>query len=148
MADDDAFDLQRFVDAQAPVIERVRAELAAGRKTSHWMWFVFPQLRGLGRSATAVHYGIASLAEAQAYLRHPVLGPRLRECAALVLATRGRSAHDIFGSPDDLKLRSSMTLFAHAAPDEPLFRRVLERFWDGEEDATTAAWLAREHEAR
>lgn len=145
---DDPFGLQRFVDAQAPVIGRVRSELAAGRKTSHWMWFVFPQLRGLGHSATAVHYGIASLAEAQAYLRHPVLGPRLRDCAALVLATQARSAHDVFGSPDDRKLRSSMTLFAHAAPDEPLFRRVLERFWGGEEDATTAAWLAREREAR
>ena len=139
---DDPFDLQRFVDAQAPVIDSVRAELAAGRKTSHWMWFVFPQLRGLGHSATAVHYGIASLAEAQAYLRHPVLGARLRECAALVLATRARSAHDVFGAPDDRKLQSSMTLFAHAAPDEPLFRRVLERFYAGVEDATTVAWLA------
>ncbi len=129
---DDAFDLQRFVDAQAPVIDSVRAELAAGR----------PQLRGLGHSAMAVHYGIASLAEAQAYLRHPVLGARLRECAGLVLATRGRSAHDVFGSPDDRKLQSSMTLFAHAAPDEPLFRRVLERFYGGEDDATTVAWLA------
>lgn len=139
---DDAFDLQRFVDAQAPVIDSARAELAAGRKTSHWMWFVFPQLRGLGHSAMAVHFGIASLAEARAYLRHPVLGPRLRECAALVLATRGRSAHDVFGSPDDRKLHSSMTLFAHAAPDEPVFRHVLERFYGGEEDETTVAWLA------
>jgi uncharacterized protein (DUF1810 family) len=139
---DDAFDLQRFVDAQAPVIEQVHAELAAGRKTSHWMWFVFPQLRGLGHSATAVHYGVASLGEAQAYLRHPVLGARLRECAALVLATRGRSAHEIFGSPDDRKLQSSMTLFAHAAPDEALFRDVLARYYGGREDATTVASLA------
>src|SRR5512139_599204 len=134
---EDPFVLQRFVDAQAPVIERVRAELTAGRKTSHWMWFVFPQLRGLGHSSMAVHYGIGSLAEARAYLRHPVLGPRLRECTALVLATRGRSAHEIFGSPDDRKLQSSMTLFAHAAPEEPVFRAVLVQFFGGREDAGT-----------
>src|SRR5512139_248609 len=101
---DDPFLLQRFVDAQAPVIERVRAELAAGRKTSHWMWFVFPQLRGLGRSTMAVHYGIASLDEARAYLSHPVLGARLLECVNLVQGQRGRSAHEIFGAPDDRKL--------------------------------------------
>lgn len=133
----DAFDLQRFLDAQDPVYDTVLAELRAGRKRSHWMWFVFPQLRGLGRSATAEHFGIASRAEAQAYLAEPVLGGRLRECAGLVLAVEGRSASDIFGSPDDLKLRSSMTLFARCAQDGGQFRAVLDKFYDGEEDPVT-----------
>ena len=135
-------DLQRFVDAQDAVYAAVRSELASGLKRSHWMWFVFPQLTPLGRSATARHYGIDSLDEARAYWRHPVLGERLRECARLVLATGGRSAHDIFGSPDDLKLRSCMTLFAEAAPDEPVFREVLERFFDGKRDPRTVALLS------
>ena len=137
----EAFDLQRFVQAQDPVIDRVRAELAAGRKQSHWMWFVFPQHRALGRSGTAQHFGIASRAEAQAYLADPVLGPRLRECCELLLATTGRSAHVIFGTPDDLKLRSSMTLFAIVAPGEPLFDQVLERFYEGQPDAATVQLL-------
>ncbi len=137
MADDDPFDLQRFVDAQASVIERVEAELAAGRKTSHWMWFVFPQLRGLGTSARAQRYGIGSLAEARAYAAHPRLGARLRRCTALVLAVPGKSAHEILGAPDDVKFRSSMTLFAHAVPDEALFRAALERFFGGVEDERT-----------
>ncbi|HMM86312.1 MAG: DUF1810 domain-containing protein [Gammaproteobacteria bacterium] len=135
---DGAFDLRRFVDAQAPVAAQVLAELAAGAKTSHWMWFVFPQLRGLGRSATAAHFGIASLAEAQAYARHPLLGARLRECTALLLAApAGRSARDILGDVDALKLRSSMTLFARADPGEPLYRAALDRFFDGQPDPRT-----------
>jgi uncharacterized protein (DUF1810 family) len=134
----DPFDLQRFVDAQDPVYDTVLAELRAGRKRSHWIWFVFPQLRGLGHSPTAVHYGIASRAEAQAYLAHPVLGSRLRECTGLVLAIDGRSAGEIFGSPDDLKLRSSMTLFARCDDDGADFRAVLEKFYGGEEDPVTA----------
>lgn len=129
------FDLQRFVDAQEPVYRQVCAELAAGRKTSHWMWFVFPQLKGLGRSATAEHFGIESGAEAIEYLRHPVLGPRLRECTRIVLGVEGRTAAQIFGSPDDMKFRSSMTLFA-AVADEPLFRRAIEKYFDGEDQKT------------
>jgi len=130
-------DLGRFVEAQDRVYGNVRQELAAGRKATHWMWFVFPQLRGLGRSATAQHYGIGSREEAQAYLRHPVLGARLRDCVGLVLAVHGSSAHAIFGSPDDLKFRSSMTLFADAAPEEPLFRRALEKYFGGAPDPAT-----------
>jgi uncharacterized protein (DUF1810 family) len=131
--------LQRFVDAQDGVIESVRDELRAGRKRSHWMWFVFPQLKGLGASGTAQFYGIASLDEARAYLAHPVLGPRLRECCALMAAVPGRSAHEILGSPDDLKFRSCLTLFAAAAPQEALFREGLERFYGGEPDPRTLA---------
>src|SRR6185436_9505729 len=113
----DPHDLQRFVAAQAPVYSQVRAELAAGRKRSHWMWFVFPQMRGLGASAMAHRYGIASRAEAEAYLRHPLLGPRLVECTSLMLGVAdGASANDVLGSPDDLKFRSSMTLFAALSP--------------------------------
>jgi len=133
---DDPFDLQRFVAAQAPVYAQVAAELAAGRKRSHWMWFVFPQLKGLGRSAMAQHYGIASLAEARAYWAHPLLGPRLAQCTGLVLAIDRRSVHEIFGSPDDLKFRSCMTLFAQAT-GEPLFTRALEKYFGGEADPRT-----------
>jgi uncharacterized protein (DUF1810 family) len=140
MAANDPFDLQRFVDAQAPVYAQVRAELVEGRKTSHWMWFVFPQLTGLGSSATARHYGIASIAEARAYWAHPLLGPRLAECTALVLAAQGRSAHEIFGSPDDLKFRSCMTLFARAT-GEPAFARALEQYFGGEADPRTVERL-------
>lgn len=140
--EDDRFALERFVQAQAPVIEQVRAELAAGRKASHWMWFVFPQLSALGRGATARHYGIASLDEARAYWRHGLLGPRLLECVAAVLAVPQRSAHDIFGSPDDLKFRSCLTLFERVAPDEPLFAQALERFYGGERDPLTLQALA------
>src|SRR6185437_4772648 len=138
----DAFDLARFVAAQAPVIEAVRRELAAGRKQSHWMWFVFPQLRGLGRSSTALRYGISGLAEARAYLAHPVLGPRLIECTELVNGITGRSAHDIFGSPDDMKFRSSMTLFARADPAATAFRATLDVFFGGEPDRLTEDMLA------
>ena len=138
---DDPHDLQRFVQAQAPVYDRVRAELAAGHKTSHWMWFVFPQLRGLGHSAMAQRYGIASAGEALAYWQHPLLGPRLAECTALVLAVQGRTLHEIFGSPDDRKFASSVTLFAHVAPQEPLFVQAIERCCGGHPDAGTLALL-------
>ncbi len=136
----DPFALQRFVDAQDRVYPQVCAELAAGEKRSHWMWFVFPQLRGLGRSATAQHYGIASMAEAQAYRAHPVLGPRLAQCTGLVLAVEGRSAQQIFGSPDDLKFRSCMTLFAQAG-GEPIFTRALEKYFGGRPDEATLRLL-------
>ena len=133
----DQFGLQRFVDAQARNYAEALAELRRGRKTSHWMWYVFPQVAGLGSSAMARTYAICSLAEARAYLAHPVLGPRLREVVAAVLAVQGRTAHEIFGGPDDLKLRSSLTLFARAAPDEPLFRQALDQYFAGEPDART-----------
>jgi len=133
----DAFDLQRFVDAQARNYDDALAELRAGRKASHWMWYVFPQSAGLGRSAMAQTYAIGSLAEARAYLAHPVLGPRLRDCVAAALAVQGRTAHQIFGSPDDLKFRSSLTLFARAAPGEPLFGQALDRYFGGEPDPAT-----------
>jgi uncharacterized protein (DUF1810 family) len=141
MSATDPFDLARFVEAQAPVLDAVLAELAAGRKTTHWMWFVFPQLGALGRSTTARYYGIGSLDEARAYWQHPVLGPRLADCTRRVLAVHHRSLHAIFGSPDDLKFRSCMTLFAHAAPDEPLFRKALVRYCEGREDPATVAAL-------
>ena len=137
-------ELERFVEAQDRVYADVRRELSAGRKTTHWMWFVFPQLRGLGRSATAQHYGIGSRGETLAYLQHPVLGARLRECVELVLKVDGHTARGIFGSPDDLKFRSSMTLFAAIAPAEPLFQRALDRYFGGEPDAVTLAILASE----
>ena len=129
-------DLQRVVDAQARVIDRVRQELKVGEKKSHWMWFVFPQIKGLGHSETARRYAIHSLEEAKAYMAHPVLGSRLRECARLVVALNGKTASEIFGYPDDLKFRSSMTLFAHAS-SEPVFRQALEKYFGGEEDGET-----------
>jgi uncharacterized protein (DUF1810 family) len=138
---DDPHRLERFVQAQAPIYEQVRNELRQGRKRSHWMWFIFPQLAGLGHSAMARHYAIASLEEAGAYLAHPVLGGRLRECTSLVLAARERSVHEIFGAPDDLKFRSSMTLFSRADPGEPLFRQCLAEFFGGEGDPQTLALL-------
>ena len=138
---DDPHDLARFVTAQAAVYEDVLAELRAGRKASHWMWFVFPQLRGLGSSPMAHRYGIASLDEARAYFRHPLLGPRLVECTKRMLGHRGRSAREILGPPDDLKLRSSMTLFAEASDDEPSFREVLDLFYAGQPDERTLALL-------
>jgi uncharacterized protein (DUF1810 family) len=135
------YDLERFVRAQAPVHDDVVAELREGRKTSHWMWFVFPQIEGLGRSETARSYAIGSLDEARAYLAHPVLGPRLRECTGLLLAVEGRTAASIFGPIDAMKLRSSMTLFLRADPEEPLFGRVLDRFYGGAPDEATDALL-------
>ncbi|MCZ2497951.1 DUF1810 family protein [Xylophilus sp. Kf1] len=135
--------LERFVEAQAPVYRAVCAELAAGDKRSHWMWFVFPQLRGLGRSETARWFGLADAAEALAYWRHPVLGPRLVQCCELLLAVDGRSALQIFGSTDALKLRSCMTLFIAVAPETEVLTDVLRRYCDGEGDPATTAWLAR-----
>jgi uncharacterized protein (DUF1810 family) len=137
----DPFDLQRFLDAQDRVYDTVVGELRNGRKRSHWIWFVFPQLRRLGHSHTALHYGIASLDEARAYLAHEVLGPRLRECTRLVAGIDGRSIEHIFGWPDNLKVRSSMTLFAHATDDNADFRAVLDKFYNGEEDAATLELL-------
>jgi uncharacterized protein (DUF1810 family) len=128
-------DLARFVSAQQDVHEQALAELTAGSKRSHWMWFVFPQIAGLG--PTAQHYAIADLDEARAYLAHPVLGPRLAECARALLGVHGRTATQILGTPDDLKLRSSMTLFAHAAEDPAVFRAVLDRYYGGEDDPAT-----------
>lgn len=137
----DRHDLERFVVAQGPVYAQVCAELAAGAKTSHWMWFVFPQLKGLGRSVIAQHYGIASKAEAQAYWNHPVLGPRLKQCAELVLSVEGRTALQILGSPDDLKLRSSMTLFGQIAPEEAVFQKALQKYFGGAGDTRTLELL-------
>ncbi len=136
------FDLDRFVSAQAGVYEGVLDELRQGRKTGHWIWFIFPQVAGLGSSSMSQHYAIGSLDEARAYLAHPVLGARLRECAGIVLETRGRTASDIFGSLDAMKVRSCMTLFHRAAPDEPVFAQVLERFYGGVADEATDARLA------
>ena len=129
--------LERFVQAQEPVIERVLAELRAGRKTSHWMWFVFPQIRGLGHSPMAQHFAIASRAEAEAYLSDPILGPRLRECARLVNEIEGRGIEEIFGYPDHLKFRSSMTLFAHVTADNKVFVDALSKYFGGEGDPLT-----------
>lgn len=131
--------LQRFVDAQneGNTYERALAELRAGRKRSHWIWFVFPQIAGLGRSPTAVAYAISSLSEASAYLAHPVLGPRLLQCTRALTQIAAASAGEILGDIDAMKLRSSMTLFAHAAPHEPLFQQVLDRYFDGVADAAT-----------
>lgn len=139
----DPYGLRRFVDAQeqSNTYEHALAELRAGRKRSHWMWFVFPQIAGLGHSPMARTYAITSLAEAGAYLDHPLLGPRLLECARALLAVPGRSAVEILGETDALKLRSSMTLFARAAPNEPLFREVLDRFYGGEKDPATGQVL-------
>ena len=128
--------LERFIEAQAPVYDKALAELKAGCKQSHWMWFVFPQIAGLGHSPMAQHYAIQNLAEARAYLTHPLLGTRLRECTQAVLDTEGRTAHEIFGSPDDLKFCSSMTLFDLASPGD-IFRIALDRYFGGEDDALT-----------
>jgi uncharacterized protein (DUF1810 family) len=136
---DDPFDLQRFIEAQEPVYGRVCDELRRGRKTSHWMWFVFPQIRGLGHSPIAQKFAIASLAEARAYLDHPILGPRLRQCTQLVIDVEGRTASEIFGYPDDMKFRSSMTLFALAAPDDPLFKSALTKYFPAGPDPETVA---------
>ncbi|MEQ0747193.1 DUF1810 domain-containing protein [Mycobacterium tuberculosis] len=138
----DPFDLKRFVYAQAPVYRSVVEELRAGRKRGHWMWFVFPQRRGLGSSPLAVRYGISSLEEAQAYLQHDLLGPRLHECTGLVNQVQGRSIEEIFGPPDDLKLCSSMTLFARATDANQDFVALLAKYYGGGEDRRTVALLA------
>ena len=133
--------LDRFVQAQAASFDHALAELQSGHKRSHWMWFIFPQLAGLGASALSQRYAIQSLAEAEAYLQHPVLGRRLIECAEAVLAVEGRSALDIFGSPDDLKLRSCATLFAQVSPPGSVFERLLEKYFDARPDERTLRLL-------
>jgi len=142
-AQEDPHDLRRFVEAQQNLYDQALAEIRAGRKRSHWMWFIFPQYAGLGFSSTSQHYAIKSLPEAKAYLAHPILGPRLIECAEAALGVEGRSAHDIFGSPDDLKLKSCATLFAHVLPSGSVFERVLERYYRGERDSKTLRLLNR-----
>jgi uncharacterized protein (DUF1810 family) len=139
----DPFDLNRFITAQAPVYGQVVGELRDGRKRSHWMWFVFPQLLGLGGSSMAVRYGIASLQEARTYLSHGLLGSRLRECTQLVNQVQDRSITQIFGSPDDLKLRSSMTLFTLATEDHKDFVALLDKYYGGEQDPVTLARVQR-----
>lgn len=139
----DPYNLQRFVDAQNPVFDEVRAELRAGRKQTHWMWFVFPQIKGLGSSWMAEEYGISSREEAQAYLAHPILGSRLRECTQLVNLVNGRSIEQIFGYPDYLKFRSSMTLFASAASDDTVFQRALDKYFEGRPDSRTLDLLVK-----
>jgi uncharacterized protein (DUF1810 family) len=136
-AEPDPFDLDRFVRAQESDYEHAFEEIAGGRKRSHWMWYIFPQCAGLGLSSTSQRYSIGSLDEARAYLAHPILGPRLLECAEATLNVKGRSAHDIFGSPDDMKLRSSATLFALVSPDDSVFHQVLEKYFDGKRDQRT-----------
>lgn len=131
--------LERFLAAQDAVLDTVLAELRAGQKRTHWMWFIFPQLRGLGRSAMADRYGIADVAEARAYLAHPILGPRLRACVAAIMGVQDRTLHQILGAPDDMKFRSSMTLFALAAPGDLLFRAALDRWCGGVADPATLA---------
>lgn len=141
MAMNDPFHLQRFIEAQGPVYERVCAELRRGQKTSHWMWFIFPQIRGLGSSETAQYFAIASRQEAAAYAEHPVLGARLRECAALVLHVDNKSLEQVFGYPDNLKFHSSMTLFARTAEENQVFLRALKKYFSGNLDPQTMARL-------
>jgi uncharacterized protein (DUF1810 family) len=142
MVASDPYDLSRFVRAQEADYDRALAEIRAGRKQSHWMWYVFPQFVGLGFSATSKRYAIKSLGEARAYLEHPILGPRLRECAEAVLTIEGRSAIEIFGSPDDLKLWSCATLFAGVAPAESVFDRLLDKYFGGRRDQKTVDLLS------
>jgi uncharacterized protein (DUF1810 family) len=138
---DDPHNLNRFVQAQAGDYERALAEIRSGRKRSHWMWYVFPQFQGLGFSSTSKLYAINSIHEAKAYLAHPVLGPRLSECAEAVLSVAGRTAHEIFGSPDEMKLRSSATLFACVSPDGSVFHRLLDKYFQGGPDGKTTQLL-------
>ena len=137
----DPYDLQRFVDAQNPVFEQVRAELGAGHKRGHWIWFIFPQLEGLGHSFMARKYAISGLQEARAYLEHPLLGARLTECTELVVAIEGRSVDEIFGAPDDMKFRSSMTLFAAASENPGVFGVALQKYFGGKRDVLTVERL-------
>jgi uncharacterized protein (DUF1810 family) len=137
----DPYDLGRFVEAQKDSYEQALSEIRAGEKVSHWMWYIFPQVEGLGSSSMARRYAIRSLAEATAYLEHPVLGPRLRACAEAALAVDGRSAWALFGSPDDLKFRSSATLFAQVSPAGSVFHRVIDRYFDGQPDQATLRLL-------
>lgn len=140
----DAYNLHRFLDAQEGVYDTVLAELRTGRKSSHWIWFIFPQIAGLGHSGMAQQFAIASLDEAKAYLQHPVLGPRLKACTQLVLNVNGRSAEEIFGYPDHLKFRSCMTLFMIAATNNILFKNALLKYFDGKPDQKTLDLLARQ----
>ncbi|MCG6576995.1 DUF1810 domain-containing protein [Pseudomonas sp. AF32] len=140
----DTFNLSRFVEAQAPVLSRVMTELREGRKTTHWMWFIFPQLQGLGRSEMASRFALSGIAEARAYLQHDLLGPRLEACVKTVLQHRDRSAMQIFGSPDELKLRSCLTLFMNAGPGSLLYEQALEQFYSGEPDRKTLLLLGRQ----
>ena len=140
----DPFDLSRFLAAQDPIYPEALSEIRAGRKRTHWMWFVFPQAIGLGASHTAQHYGIRSVAEARAYLAHPILGHRLRECAETLLRVRGKSASEIFGDPDDVKLRSSMTLFCSVAEEDSVFDEVLERYFGEKPDPLTLGFIERD----
>jgi uncharacterized protein (DUF1810 family) len=133
----DPYNLDRFVQAQDPVYEEVLSELKSGTKTSHWMWFIFPQIKGLGRSPISIEFAISSREEAGAYLHHPLLGPRLKECTRLVLSTEQRSIKQIFGSPDDIKFRSCMTLFAEVSPDDNMFRQALLKYFHGVPDQLT-----------
>ncbi len=133
----DPYNLQRFVDSQSPVYEQVISELRQGRKRGHWMWFIFPQISGLGRSPMAARFAISSRQEAEAYLNHPILGPRLRECTRLLTLVEGRTIQEILGYPDDLKFRSSMTLFARVTPDDRIFQDALDKFYGAEYDAMT-----------
>jgi uncharacterized protein (DUF1810 family) len=144
----DPHNLNRFVQAQEGDYEQALSEIRSGRKRSHWMWYIFPQFDGLGFSATSRRYAIKSAAEARAYLGHPVLGPRLRECAEAVLRVEGRSAFEIFGSPDDLKLRSCATLFAHVSPAGSVFERLLAKYYQGERDGKTLRLLEIAPEAK
>ena len=141
---DDPFNLDRFVRAQADIYDRALGELRRGKNQSHWMWFIFPQIDGLGSSAMTREYSIKSMDEVRAYLRHPVLGMRLKECAEAVLAVEGRTALEIMGRPDDLKLRSSMTLFERAAGDDSVFAKLLNKYYAGERDEKTLAILGAE----
>jgi uncharacterized protein (DUF1810 family) len=140
----DVYNLQRFLDPQERAYDTVLDELRAGRKASHWIWFIFPQLAGLGRSGTAQQFAIGSLDEAKAYLQHPVLGPRLRACTQLVLNVEGRSAEEIFSSPDNLKFRSCMTLFMNATNDNTIFKDALLKYFDGKPDPLTLNLLAQQ----
>ncbi len=137
MSANDPYDLQRFVNAQSHCFEQVCRELSEGQKQSHWMWFIFPQLKGLGHSAMAIRYAISSLQEAEAYLRNPILGPRLRHCTQLVMLVESRSVDQIFPSPDDLKFRSSMTLFANTATENKIFKEALQKYFAGIPDPLT-----------
>jgi uncharacterized protein (DUF1810 family) len=137
----DPYNLERFVDAQNPVFKQVCDELRDGRKRSHWMWFIFPQLRGLGNSPTAIHFAISSRQEAEAYWKHPILGQRLEECTRLVNSVEGRSIEQVFGYPNDLKFRSSMTLFANTTSENEIFRQALQKYFDGEPDRLTIEQL-------
>ncbi len=145
---DDPYDLRRFVRAQEADCERVLSEIRSGRKRTHWMWYIFPQIDGLGFSSTARYYAIKSIAEAKAYLDHPILGPRLRECAEAAVGVEGRSATEIFGTPDDLKLRSCATLFAFVSPPGSVFDRLLAKYYRGERDSRTLQLLGIEPEAK